>query len=359
MGILAMLWSIVGSCFLLLGILRMDRQEIGHILSSAGLRPQHKYGQNFMVDQNTLHALADAGNLTRVLSTKAARGHVIAVDIDRKLMPAAQRHHGQLKNITWLNADVLAGKHEINPEVIAILRQLKTTYPHSQFKLISNLPYNAASPIIAELLVMMCRGQEALSHEGTEALRGESSVHSVPEWVSASGPSLFFSLFAFTVQWEVAERMRAKPDTSDYGPLSILINLMAEVQVVRKIPPGVFWPAPKVHSALVVVIPSPGKIARIQKPVALQQLLSGIFSHRRQTLHNALKHYLAEAYTPELVNQITRQKIDLKLRPENITQEQFLQLAGLVSPTYDAAGGSSKEFFELEKNQTSKTKKRK
>ena len=87
----------------------MDRQEIATILASAGLRPQHQFGQNFMVDQNILAAIAAAGeirehdvilevgpgvgNLTRLLARAATQGAVLAVDIDRKLMPAAQRHH--------------------------------------------------------------------------------------------------------------------------------------------------------------------------------------------------------------------------------------------------------------------------
>src|SRR5262245_23050870 len=123
----------------------MDRKEITAILASAGLRPQHQFGQNFMVDQKVLGAIADAGeiapedvvlevgpgvgNLTRQLSQRASGGAVLAVDIDYKLMPAAQRHHADLKNVHWLNADVLAGKHAIEPAVIAKLRELKAAHP--------------------------------------------------------------------------------------------------------------------------------------------------------------------------------------------------------------------------------------
>src|ERR1051325_5788402 len=151
----------------------MTRKEIAAILASAGLRPQHQFGQNFMVDQNILGAIADAGeigetdvvlevgpgvgNLTRQLAQRAARGAVLAVDIDRKLMPAAQRHHADLKNVHWLNADVLAGKHEIEPAVVAKLRELLAEYAGAALRLVSNLPYNAASPLIAELLVEMWR----------------------------------------------------------------------------------------------------------------------------------------------------------------------------------------------------------
>lgn len=300
----------------------MDRQEIYRVLNSAGLRPQHQFGQNFMVDENILAAIADAGhiephdvvlevgpgvgNLTRLLAQRAR--NVLAVDIDRKLMPAAQRYHAELKNVVWLNADVLAGKHEINPEVIASLTALFGQDSSGGLRLVSNLPYNAASPLVAELLVLLWH------------------THHTP-----STAPLPLKRLAFTVQWEVALRMAADPDTSDYGPLGILIQLMAEVEIVRKIPPGAFWPPPKIHSGLVGVTPNVEKIRAIPDALALQGLLSGLFSHRRQTLLNGLKHFLGQRMTPELAERIRAAGIDLKLRPEAITPQQFLLLSTIVA----------------------------
>lgn len=297
----------------------MQRQEITAILASAGLRPQHKFGQNFMVDENVLAAIADAGeiapadvvlevgpgvgNLTRLLAQRAAA--VLAVDIDASLMAAASRHHRALTNVTWLQADVLAGKHAINPDVIAALRSLAQAHPGGALRLVSNLPYNAASPLIAELLVLMRQ----------ELAKGNASV------------PLLFRRMAFTVQYEVAERMAAAPHTRDYGPLGILIQLMAQVRIVRKIPPGAFWPPPDVTSALVAVDPVPDRIARLPEATCLQRLLSGVFAHRRQTLQNALRHYLDERYTPALAQAIQTAGIDLSARPENLAPSQFLQLA--------------------------------
>ena len=303
----------------------MKRSEIVAILASAGLRPQHQFGQNFMIDQNILRAIAEAGdiqpqdivlevgpgvgNLTRLLAEKASDGAVLAVDIDRKLLPAAQAHHAQLTNITWLIADVLASKHTLNAEVLSQLRSLRLRHPQGQLKLVSNLPYNAASPLIANLLVQMWQD-----------LKNPPTAQ----------PPLFFSRLAFTVQYEVGQRMRAAPDTADYGALGILIQLTSTVEIVRKIPPGAFWPPPKIHSALVIIEPSREKMERIGDAMALQKLLAGLFSHRRQTLHNALRHYLQENYTPDLTQQITTLGINLKLRPEAITPPQFLTLAKTV-----------------------------
>lgn len=298
----------------------MDRSEIAAILAAGGLRPQHKFGQNFMVDQRLLRAIADAGeigahdvilevgpgvgNLTRLLAARAAA--VLAVDIDRKLLPAARVHHAALTNVTWLLADVLAGKHQINPDVLAAVRNLRTQHPAGQLKLVSNLPYNAACPLISELLVMMA-GE----------LRGPAAP-------------LLFSRLAFTVQYEVAQRMASAPGTGDYGPLGILIQLAADVEILRKIPPGAFWPPPKIHSALVLVRPDRARLAAIPDILALQALLAGLFAHRRQTVHNALRHYLQDRYTPTLRGQIEQAGIDTTLRPEALPRDAFILLSQLT-----------------------------
>ncbi len=306
----------------------MDRTEIAAVLASAGLRPRHQFGQNFMVDQNILRAIVAAGevrehdvilevgpgvgNLTRLLAQAAHQGAVLAVDIDRKLLPAAQRHHAGLGNVTWLISDALAGKHAIEPKVLDMLRDLCAVHPGGQLKLVSNLPYNAASPLIAELLVEMWR-----------ELHPQSKIENRKSKIS-------FSRLTFTVQWEVALRMAAQPDTRDYGPLGVLIQAMADVEILRKIPPGVFWPPPKIHSALVAVTPRPERMGQIADAPQFQAFLAGIFSHRRQTLGNALKHHLGDRWTPALKDALA--DFDLTRRPENFAVERLLLLAAKLNP---------------------------
>ncbi|HVS70044.1 MAG TPA: 16S rRNA (adenine(1518)-N(6)/adenine(1519)-N(6))-dimethyltransferase RsmA [Phycisphaerae bacterium] len=309
----------------------MNKSEISHILASAGLRPQHHFGQNFMIDQNILAAIADAGdihptdllleigpgvgNLTRLLAARANEGHVLAVDIDAKLLPAAKRHHHDLPNVTWLNTDALAGKHELDPTLIATLRQLRTQHPQSALKLVSNLPYNAASPLVANLLMLMW-------HEVHH-----SSSLTTDHWPLTT---LFFARLAFTVQHEVALRMASPPNSRDYGPLSILIQSLADIQILRKIPPGAFWPPPKIHSALVLITPSLEKNRALPDAPALQSLLHGLFSHRRQTLSNALKHHLQNAWTPALKQSLLDRGFPLSARPENLPIPEFHRLAALL-----------------------------
>ena len=125
--------------------------------------------------------------------------------------------------------------------------------------------------------------------------------------------------------------MAAKPATRDYGPLGILIQSMSTVQILRKIPPGAFWPPPKIHSALVLVTPDPAKIATVPNALALQSLLQGIFSHRRQTLGNALKHHLADQW-PDLKKSITTAGFDITKRGEELPIQDFLKLTQLLPP---------------------------
>jgi 16S rRNA (adenine1518-N6/adenine1519-N6)-dimethyltransferase len=141
--------------------------------------------------------------------------------------------------------------------------------------------------------------------------------------------TLLFSRLAFTVQWEVALRMSAPPGGRDYGPLGILLQALADVSLVRKIPPGAFWPPPKVHSALVVVTPRPERMARVPDAPAFQQLLAGLFAHRRQTLGNALKHHLAERWTPRLQEAFA--PLDLRRRPETLSVAELLHVAALCA----------------------------
>jgi 16S rRNA (adenine1518-N6/adenine1519-N6)-dimethyltransferase len=300
----------------------MDRREIAAVLASSGLRPQHQFGQNFMIDQRILAGIVEAGgiephdvilevgpgagNLTRLLSQAVPRGAVLAVDIDRKLLPAARAHHAALSNVTWLLADVLAGKHAVEPAVVAELRRLRRAHPAGTIRLVSNLPYNAASPLVAELLVEM--------------------------WRSLASPEpLMFSRLAFTVQWEVGLRMSAAPDSRDYGPLGILLQALARVEIIRKIPPGAFWPPPKIHSALVAVTPDAGRMRAISDVPAFQELLAGIFSHRRQTLGNGLKHHLGKEQFAVRGPLLQSAGFDLALRPEMLTVSELLRLAAILA----------------------------
>ena len=117
--------------------------------------------------------------------------------------------------------------------------------------------------------------------------------------------------------------MRAGHDRG-HGAEEALLEL-ADAALVRKIPPGAFWPPPKVHSALLVVTPDRQRMAGLAHVPELQQLLAGLFGHRRQTLGNALKHYLGPRWTATLKESLAA--FDLGRRPENLPVDELLRLA--------------------------------
>ena len=201
------------------------KHEIQAILAAASTRPRHRFGQNFMIDQNLVRIVADAGaiqpgdvvievgpgtgTLTEELLARGAE--VVAVEIDRDLAGALRNRFGSQQRFTLIEGDALAGKHELNAELAQCVAAARGVKP---VKLVANLPYNIASPLIIDLLIA-----------GAD-------------------------LLAFTVQKEVADRLRAPAGSDAYGPLSVVAQLLSKVEMLRTLPPQAFWPAPKIESAL-------------------------------------------------------------------------------------------------------------
>jgi 16S rRNA (adenine1518-N6/adenine1519-N6)-dimethyltransferase len=203
------------------------KQTISSLLASAGTQPKHRFGQNFMIDQNLVRLIAAAGapcagdlvievgpgtgTLTEVLLESGA--NVLAVEIDRDLAGVLRSTLGGRENFALIEGDALGSKHALHPQLAsAIAAAVASGRP---VKLIANLPYNIASPLVIELL-----------------LAG-------------------VGLLVFTVQKEVADRLRAKGGDEMYGPISATCQLLSRVEVLRTLPPQAFWPPPKIDSSLV------------------------------------------------------------------------------------------------------------
>jgi 16S rRNA (adenine1518-N6/adenine1519-N6)-dimethyltransferase len=238
------------------------KHQIEALLAEASARPLHRFGQNFMIDQNLVRLVAAAGEpkagdliievgpgtgtLTEELLASGAT--VMAVEIDRGLAELNRRQFADRPNFSLIEGDALAGKHALNPEMLAVIQSANNSGRPA--KLIANLPYNIASPLVIELLIA-----------GVD-------------------------LLAFTVQKEVADRLRAGPAKGgEYGPLSVMSQLLAEVEVLRTLPPQAFWPMPKIASALV-------RLRRRDQLGAaageFSRFIHGVFSFRRKTLRNSL-----------------------------------------------------------------------
>lgn len=297
----------------------MQRKQIEDILTAAGKRPTRRLGQHFMMDQRILDQIIAAaaldchdiilevgpgpGNLTSRIAPLVKA--VLAVDIDTPLLAAASQYWEKLSNVQWMMADVLAGKHCLNNMVIQALLSLKPEGSTGSVKLVSNLPYNVASPLIIDILAAQC----AFSMEN-------DAVQAV-----------CFERLVFTVQWEVGQRMRALPGTEHYGSLSVLIALMADVEILANIAPGAFWPPPKVRSALVRIIPSGEKLRRIGDVRRLQCAVSNLFSHRRQNISNAVRHSFDAPVAAQVLEKLRAMDFDPTRRSEALAPEEFLRLS--------------------------------
>ena len=222
--------------------------EIRSLLAGAGLAPRQRYGQNFLNDLNLMRKLvaaaeigpedvilevgAGTGSLTETLLKRGA--HVVAVEIDRGLQALLRDRLGKHPRFTLVQADVLAGKHQINPLVLNILNEQQPGTGGGR-KLVANLPYQIATPLLMELLC-------------------------------TSPP---FERLACTVQKEVAERLAAQPRTAAYGPVSVISQTLAATELIAILPPSAFWPRPKVESIMLTVRPRPANQVDVAIPLPL------------------------------------------------------------------------------------------
>jgi 16S rRNA (adenine1518-N6/adenine1519-N6)-dimethyltransferase len=268
------------------------QSEIRALLASAGLSPRHRYGQNFLVDLNLMRKVVAAaelqvadtvlevgcgtGSLTEMLLE--AGPHVVGVEIDHGLQSLLHQRLGENPRFSLVSGDALAGKHEINPDIIAALRSHPPAVP-GQYKLVANLPYQIATPLLMELLHVQPR----------------------------------FSLLTCTIQKEVGQRLTAAPDTDAYGPISVIAATLADVRVVATFPPTAFWPRPKVESVLVTIQPLQNPRIAPQNISAFVNFVRNSFLHRRKMIRKTLQDLVGR---DEAVEALERAGLNPQARPE-------------------------------------------
>jgi 16S rRNA (adenine1518-N6/adenine1519-N6)-dimethyltransferase len=243
------------------------------LFNERGIRLRKQWGQNFLIDQNILQFIvrsaelsrndvileigAGTGSLTRMLAEKA--GYVFAVEIDHKLSEIMAETLKDFNNVSSLNKDILKSKHHIHPEIVEsvsnYINSTTCTMENLRVKVISNLPYYISTPVIIDLL------QEVLP----------------------------IKLMILTLQRDITNRLLAHPGSKDYGILSIMTRLFADVKILKKLPPDVFWPAPLVDSAIVKMTVNRNKYSdRIRNYQSFQDVIKAIYTSRRKTLLNNL-----------------------------------------------------------------------
>lgn len=277
----------------------------------AGIRPDVRHGQNFLIDLNLLGLMvrtADLGprdvvlevgtglgSLTALMAQEAAA--VVTVEIDPRVQQLAAEQLVGLGNVTMLRQDALKNKNNLDPAVMDAVRQQLAAHPDSRFKLLANLPYNVATPILSNLL-------------------------------TADPPPV--SLTA-TIQKELADRIVAPPGTKDYSALSIWMQALCDVEIVRIMPPQVFWPRPKVHSAIVHIVPNSGKRARIADLAFFHHFVRSLFLHRRKFLRGVLVAALADRLDKPAVDEILAGfNFPADARAEQLGVETLIALADAV-----------------------------
>ena len=276
-------------------------------LERAGLQPKTKYGQNFLVDLNLLKILIDGaelspqdivleigtglGSLTKTMATKA--GAIVTVEVDRDLQALATKELKPFPNVRLLSCDALRNKNHLRPEVLDSVKEGLRRIEGSKFKLVANLPYNVATPILSNLL--------------TETPLVERMV--------------------VTIQKELGERIIAKPSCKDYSALSVWMQAQCDCEILRVLPPTVFWPQPKVDSAIIRLIPNAQKRARIVDLEFFHTRLRAMFFHRRKFPRSEVFTTMKDLITKPQVDEILESlNLAPNLRAENLTVEQMIDL---------------------------------
>lgn len=263
---------------------------------------QKKFGQNFLIDPHVLEKIISAaeitkedlvveigpgiGTMTQYLACAARE--VVAIEIDKMLIPILQDTLSEYDNVTIINDDVL--KVDLNK----LAEEKNGGRP---VKVVANLPYYITTPIVMGLF------------------ENHVPVHSI----------------TIMVQKEVADRMRMGPGTKDYGALSLAVQYYAEPYLVANVPQNCFMPRPKIGSAVIKLTVHEKPPVTVQDEKLLFKLIRASFNQRRKTLANGLNNSTELHYSKEQVAQaIERLGLSPSVRGEALTLEQFARLADIL-----------------------------
>ncbi|TWU43727.1 Ribosomal RNA adenine dimethylase [Novipirellula aureliae] len=287
---------------------RQTASYLSRRLAAAGLRPVTRFGQNFLIDLNLVDLIArtaemtkddvvleigtGAGSLTSRLADAA--GAVLTVEIDKNLHQLASEELAYRSNVLLLQGDALRNKNSLRADIMDHIRDARSRLgDNARFGLVANLPYNVATPIISNLL-----------HESPS-----------PDFI------------VVTIQKELADRMVASPGTKDYGALSVWVQSVCRANIVRILSPKVFWPRPKVDSAIIRLDAEPKRRAEIPDLVYFHQTVRALFFHRRKFLRSvvisAMKGRLEKVQVDEILASLGHGE---KSRTEELSVSQIQAL---------------------------------
>ena len=273
-----------------------------------GIHPRGKLGQNFLIDLNLLHLLHESaqldkndvvlevgtgtGSLTGAMALEA--GRVVTVEVDPTMHEMAKQEHWDKDNIRFLFADILENKNRLNRDVLDVLREELANNPGFRFKLCANLPYQIATPLMSNLLLT------------------DIPPHSM----------------TVTIQKEVGDRIVARPSAKDYGALAVWMQAQCDCRIVRIMPPSVFWPRPKVDSAIVQCVYNEKKRAKIPNLRFFHEFVRALFFHRRKFIRSVLCSAFKGRVEKETVDRILAEmNLEGEIRAETLSVKTILALS--------------------------------
>ncbi|NLL79763.1 MAG: 16S rRNA (adenine(1518)-N(6)/adenine(1519)-N(6))-dimethyltransferase RsmA [Clostridiales bacterium] len=274
-------------------------QNTIEILQKYQFRFQKKFGQNFLIDTHVLDKIIDSagitkedcvleigpgiGTMTQYLAENARE--VVAVEIDKALIPILEETLSAYDNVTVINDDIL--KVDVN----RIVEEKNAGKP---IKVVANLPYYITTPIIMGLFE---------NHVPIESI-------------------------TIMVQKEVADRMQVGPGTKDYGALSLAVQYYAKPEIVANVPPNCFMPRPNVGSAVIRLTRHDKPPVLVRDEAFLFRLIRASFNQRRKTLINGLSNAGIAGVTKESVGTALEEMgLSQTIRGEALTLEQFAMLS--------------------------------
>lgn len=276
------------------------------VLSKYGMSAKKKFGQNFLIDSNVLDGIVTAsgvtdkdcvleigpgiGSLTQYLAEAAKK--VVAVEIDKSLIPVLADTLSEYDNVTVINEDVL------KVDIDSIVDEYNNARP---IKVVANLPYYITTPIIMKLF------------------ESGAKIESI----------------TVMVQKEVADRMVMGPGNKDYGSLSLAVGYYANANKVMDVSPSSFIPQPGVGSAVVKLLRYDEPAVKVNDEKYMFEIIRTAFNQRRKTLSNALSNNKSLKVTREQVqDSLKNMGLNELARGETLDLEQFAQLSDSLLPHF-------------------------
>ncbi|MCR4989626.1 MAG: 16S rRNA (adenine(1518)-N(6)/adenine(1519)-N(6))-dimethyltransferase RsmA [Lachnospiraceae bacterium] len=272
------------------------------IIDKYGFDFQKRFGQNFLIDANIVEKIVTGsgvtkedtvleigpgiGTMTRHLCERAKK--VIAVEIDKALIPILKDTLSEYDNVVIINEDIL--KIDLN--------ELIETYAGKEgIKVVANLPYYITTPIIMGLF------------------ESKADIKSI----------------TVMIQKEVADRMCKGPGSKDYGALSLAVQYYSKPEMIALVSPGCFIPRPKVGSSVIRLERYKEPPVRVKSEKLMFDVIKAAFSQRRKTLANCLSHYPELGINREkTVEMLEKMGLDGSIRGERLTLTQFGELSDMI-----------------------------